>query len=42
MNSIVAVDNNWGIGKNNRMPWKIPGEQLFFKEKTFGGTVGYG
>ncbi len=39
MISIVAVDRNWGIGENNRMPWKIPGEQLFFKEKTYGGIV---
>ena len=39
MISIVAVDRNWGIGKNNRMPWKIPGEQLFFREKTWGGIV---
>lgn len=39
MISIVAVDENWGIGKNNKMPWRILGEQLFFKEKTLGKTV---
>lgn len=39
MFSLVAVDKNWGIGKNNRLPWKIPGEQLFFKEKTMGGII---
>lgn len=39
MISIVAVDKNWGIGKNNKLPWRIPGEQLFFKEKTYGGII---
>lgn len=39
MISIVAVDENWGIGKNNAMPWRIPGEQLFFKETTLGKTI---
>jgi len=39
MISIVAVDKNWGIGINNKMPWRIPDEQLFFKEKTYGGIV---
>jgi len=39
MISIVAVDLNWGIGKDGDMPWKIPGEQKFFKEQTMGGVV---
>lgn len=39
MISVVAVDQNWGIGKNGDMPWKIPGEQKFFKETTIGGVV---
>ncbi len=39
MISIVAVDENWGIGKNNKLPWSIPGELVFFKEKTLGKTV---
>ncbi|MBN2557431.1 MAG: dihydrofolate reductase [Clostridia bacterium] len=39
MISIAAVDKNWGIGKNNKLPWKIPGEQRFFREKTYGKTI---
>ncbi len=39
MISIVAVDKNWGIGKSGDIPWKIPGEQKFFKEKTLNSTV---
>ncbi len=39
MFSLVAVDKNWGIGKDNRLPWKIPGEQRFFKGKTMGGII---
>ena len=39
MISVVAVDKNWGIGKNGSMPWNIPGEQKFFKETTMGGVV---
>ena len=39
MISVVAVDKNWGIGKDGDMPWKIPGEQKFFKEATMGGVV---
>jgi dihydrofolate reductase len=39
MISIVAVDKNWGIGKDGKLPWKIPGEQKFFKQTTMGGVV---
>ena len=39
MISIVAVEKNWGIGKDGNMPWKIPGEQKFFKEVTMCGVV---
>lgn len=39
MISIVAVDDNWGIGLEGGLPWKIPGELVFFKEKTMGNTV---
>lgn len=39
MISVVAADKNWGIGLNGDLPWKIPGEQKFFKETTMGGVV---
>ena len=39
MISLVAVDDNWGIGLNGDLPWTIPGELTFFKEKTLGNTV---
>ena len=34
MNLIVAVDNNWAIGKNNDLLIKIPRDQSFFREQT--------
>lgn len=39
MNLIVAVDNNWGIGKDGTMPWHISADLKYFKEKTLGGRV---
>lgn len=39
MNLIVAVDKNWGIGKNGTMPWHISADLKYFKEKTTGKTV---
>ncbi|MBN1623333.1 MAG: dihydrofolate reductase [Clostridia bacterium] len=39
MISIVAVDQNWGIGYKNKLPWRIPGELAFFKKTTIGNTV---
>jgi len=39
MISMVAVDDNWGIGLNGDLPWHIPGEQVFFREKTIGNTI---
>lgn len=39
MISVVAADKNWGIGLNGAMPWRIPGEQKFFKETTMGGVI---
>ena len=35
MNIIVASCKN-GIGLNNRLPWKLKKDMLFFKEKTIG------
>jgi dihydrofolate reductase len=34
ISAIVAMDEKRGIGKNNSIPWRIPGEQKMFKEIT--------
>ena len=34
MNLIVAVDNNWAIGKNNGLLVRIPEDQKFFRQTT--------
>lgn len=39
MNLIVAVDNNWGIGRNNDLLASVPGDLKYFKEKTTGNVV---
>ncbi|MDD6482490.1 MAG: dihydrofolate reductase [Lachnospiraceae bacterium] len=39
MNIIVAVDNNWAIGKNNKLLVRIPSDQQFFRETTTGKVV---
>ena len=31
---IVAMDEHRGIGKNNQLPWRLPGELKHFKEIT--------
>lgn len=31
---VVAVDNKSGIGKNNNLPWRLPGDLKFFKQLT--------
>ncbi len=33
---IVATSKNGGIGLNGKMPWYIPSDMSFFKEKTIG------
>ena len=33
-NLIVAVDENYGIGKTNSIPWELPGDLKYFKEIT--------
>jgi dihydrofolate reductase/thymidylate synthase len=35
INIIVAVDKNFGIGKNNNLPWYISEEMKIFKKKTY-------
>lgn len=37
--AIVAVDNNWGIGKNNDLLFSLKEDMKFFREKTNGKTV---
>jgi dihydrofolate reductase len=36
---IVAVDNNFAIGKGNAMPWHLPADFAHFKETTLGHPV---
>lgn len=36
---IVAISENNVIGKNNDLPWHMPADMAFFKEKTRGHTV---
>jgi dihydrofolate reductase len=38
--AILACDEEWGIGKNNALPWpKNPADLKWFKSCTVGGTV---
>lgn len=39
---IVAVDENWAIGKDNDLLYKVPTDMKFFKEKTNNNIVLYG
>ena len=39
MNTIVCVDNNWGIGKDNDLLYHIPEDMKFFVKKTSGKIV---
>lgn len=39
MKTIVAVDNNWGIGKEGGLLVHLPGDLNYFKEKTLGKVV---
>ncbi len=39
MNLIVAVDNNWGIGKDGDLLCHLSGDLKYFKETTMGHTV---
>lgn len=36
---IAARARNGVIGRNNQMPWKIPGEQAYFKRMTMGHPI---
>jgi len=39
MKAIVAVDNNWGIGKEGKLLVHLSNDLKYFKEKTFGKVV---
>ena len=39
MNYIVAVDNQWGIGKQNDLLFSLKGDMSFFRKTTLGKTV---
>lgn len=39
MNFIVAVDENWGIGKNGGLLTHIPDDLKYFKAKTMDGII---
>lgn len=39
MNLIVAVDRNYGIGKDNGLLARVPADMAYFKEKTMGKTI---
>ena len=36
MNVIVAADQNWGIGKDNKLLVSIPADMKMFREETSG------
>ena len=36
---IVAVADNWAIGRKNALLWNLPGDMKYFREKTTGHTV---
>ncbi len=39
LKAIVAVDNNWAIGKDNQLLAHLPGDLAYFKEKTLGKII---
>lgn len=39
MKAIVAVDNNWGIGRNNELLFDLPLDMKFFRAKTLNKVV---
>lgn len=42
MKIIVAVDENFGIGKNGKLPWNVPLELELFKKKTLNYPIVFG
>lgn len=39
VNLIAALSRNRVIGRNQQIPWKIPGEQAYFKKVTLGHPI---
>ena len=39
MNAIVAVDRNWGIGRENSLLVHLSGDLKYYKEKTIGNVI---
>jgi dihydrofolate reductase len=39
MKAIVAMTSNRVIGKDNQIPWHLPGEQKWFKQITMGHSI---
>ena len=39
---IAAVSDNWIIGKDGTLPWKLPADLKFFKAQTLGHTLIHG
>jgi dihydrofolate reductase len=39
LSHIVAVSKNFVIGKNNRLPWKMPADAKYFHNITMGHLV---
>lgn len=39
LSHIVAVSRNFVIGRNNRLPWKMPADARYFHEVTMGHVV---
>lgn len=39
MKAILHADKEWGIGKNNKLMFRIPADMKFFKETTTGNVV---
>lgn len=37
---VVAVDRDLGIGKDNNLPWRLPGDLKFFKSLTSNAVAG--
>ena len=36
---IVAIDSNHGFAKNGKIPWNLPEDRAFFKQRTIGNNV---
>ena len=39
MIAIVAVDEKWGIGRNNSLLFSVPEDMKFFRQTTTGKTI---